>query len=104
MLHRENKITHYHESSAADLIKETMEYHGITQADLASRIGVSQKYVSDIVNRKQYLNEEVALRIESVTGISAKLLLGLDTSYKLEHAKQEAKKNSKAPLRRYSWA
>lgn len=43
MLHRENRIKKYHPSSAADLIKETMDYYSITQSDLADRLGVSQK-------------------------------------------------------------
>lgn len=43
MLHRENQIKQYHTSSAADLLKEVMDYYDITQADLAERIGVSKK-------------------------------------------------------------
>lgn len=53
MLHRENRIKQYHTSSAADLLKEVMGYYGITQSDLAKRIGVSQKNISDILNRKR---------------------------------------------------
>ena len=48
MLHCENRIKQYHTSSAADLLKEVMGYYGITQSDLAKRIGVSQKNISDI--------------------------------------------------------
>ena len=55
MLHRENKIRQYHTSSAADLLKEVMNHYDITQADLAARIGVTQKNVSDILNRKRFL-------------------------------------------------
>lgn len=54
MLHRENKIKEYHTSSAADLLKEVMDYYDITQKDLAARIGVSQKNISDILNRKRF--------------------------------------------------
>lgn len=89
MLHRENKIIHYHTSSAADLLKEVMEYYDITQEDLAQRIGVSQKNISDILNRKRFLTEILALRIEKVMGISSKLLLFLDTNYKIQQAKDD---------------
>ena len=34
MLHRENRIKKYHLSSAADLIKETMDYYSIILNDL----------------------------------------------------------------------
>lgn len=107
MLHRENKIVRYHTSSAADLLKEVMKHYNITQDDLAQRIGVSQKNVSDILNRKRYLTEVLALRIEKVMGISSKLLLSLDTNYRLQLAKDNnevADHNASSLfLQRYSW-
>lgn len=106
MLHRENKIKEYHTTSAADLLKETMACYDITQADLASRIGVSQKNISDILNRKRYLTPTLALRIEIVTGISSSLLLTLDDNYKLNLAKQKkdsAEHRSPLYLKRYDW-
>jgi len=86
MLHRENSIQRYHTSSAADVIKETMEFYQITQIDLADRLGVSQKNISDILKRKRFINEILALRIESVMGISSQLLLNLDANFKLHLA------------------
>ncbi|KRM49250.1 hypothetical protein FC58_GL000043 [Limosilactobacillus vaginalis DSM 5837 = ATCC 49540] len=85
-----------------------MGYYGITQSDLAKRIGVSQKNISDILNRKRYLTEILALRIEKVMGIPSKLLLSLDSNYKLQLAEQESKLNKEkgdSPLflQRYSW-
>ncbi|MBB1078491.1 HigA family addiction module antidote protein [Limosilactobacillus sp. STM2_1] len=108
MLHRENKVKQYHTSSAADLLKEVMDYYDITQADLAKRIGVSQKNISDILNRKRYLTAVLAIRIEKVMGISSKLLLSLDSNYKLQLAKKDsntANKEASSPLflQRYSW-
>ncbi|WP_302118268.1 transcriptional regulator [uncultured Limosilactobacillus sp.] len=108
MLHRENRIKKYYLSSAADLIKETMDYYSITQSDLADRLGVSQKNISDILNRKCFLNEVVALRIEKVMGISSELLLALDSNYKLRLAKENnevTKADSKSPLflQQYDW-
>ena len=108
MLHRENRIKKYHLSSAADLIKETMDYYSITQSDLADRLGVSQKNISDILNRKRFLNEVVALRIEKVMGISSELLLALDSNYKLRLAKENnevIKADNKSPLflQQYDW-
>lgn len=108
MLHRENEIKKYSKASAANLLKEVMEYYDITQEDLASRIGVSQKNISDILNRKRFMNERVALRIEKVMGISSKLLLSLDLNYKLQLAKEEEensenKRSSDQFLKRYDW-
>lgn len=108
MLHRENKIRQYHTSSAADLIHETMEFYQITQTDLAERLGVSQKNISDILKRKRFISEVLALRIEAVMGISSELLLNLDTNFKLHQAKQHADEAepqhpSDKFLKRYDW-
>ncbi|MEE8824554.1 hypothetical protein LASUN_22410 [Lentilactobacillus sunkii] len=109
MLHRENPIRQYHTSSAADLIKETMDVYHITQTDLAGRLGVSQKHISEILQRKRFINEVLALRIEKVMGISSQLLLNLDSSFKLRRAKDEEQANDDEQhqsdnfLRRYDW-
>ncbi len=108
MLHRENKIRQYHTSSAADLIQETMDFYQITQTDLAARLGVSQKNISDILKRKRFITEVLALRIETVMGISSELLLSLDTNFKLQQAKTVAKEptsqhRSDKFLKRYDW-
>lgn len=106
MLHRENEIVHYHTSSAADLLREVMEHYHVTQEDLAERIGVSQKNVSDILNRKRYLTAAVALRVEKVTGISSQLLLQLDVNYRLHQAREFADEpagHAEHYLKRYDW-
>ncbi|MFD1441496.1 HigA family addiction module antitoxin [Lacticaseibacillus hegangensis] len=92
MLKRENQIqlTDAGETSAADLIAETLEMYEITQRDFARRIGVSQKHLSQVLNHKAFISATVALSIEKVTGIPAKLLLRLDTNYHLKHAEKPA--------------
>ncbi|AMV69351.1 Transcriptional regulator, xre family [Pediococcus damnosus] len=107
MLHRENEIKKYHTTSAADLIRETMNYYKITQTDLADRLGVSQKHISEILQKKRFINENLALRIEAVMGISSILLLNLDSNFKLRLAKetpvQDMKNKSDKFLKRYDW-
>lgn len=110
MLHRENKIEAPSTTSAADLLKEVMDFYEITQVDFAKRIGISQKHLSEILSRKQYMSPVVAVRIEKVMGISSKLLLNLDADFKLHEAKAQLKKenvelkiNNPLFLQTYSW-
>ena len=108
MLHLNNVVKASHTTSASDVIKETMDYYHVTQVDLASRLNVSQKYISSILSRKSFITPEMALKIEHVMGISSKLLLNLDLSYKLHAAKEHLKfqiKNNHSPifLKKYSW-
>jgi antitoxin HigA-1 len=89
MLDRSNRIHAHHTTSAADLLKETMADFKITQTDLAKRLNISQKTVSDILNRKTFVNEITALKLQEVLGISSSLLLNLDINFNLEKATKE---------------
>jgi plasmid maintenance system antidote protein VapI len=92
-------------TSAADTLLETLQFYHITQTDFAERIGVSQKTVSDILNRKQFLSIELAKRVEEVTGIPAKILLRLDLEYRMVHKedKPDHTTHSDNYLKPYDW-
>jgi antitoxin HigA-1 len=90
------------EFSAADTVKETLEYYKITQKEFAFRLGISQAHVSDILNRRKFMSEELALKIEQVTGISAELLLRMDFNYQMEQI--DSLRNKLPELERYEWA
>lgn len=106
MLHRENKIRSYPYFSAADTIQEYMEYYNISNADLATRIGVTPEYISEFLQRKRYLTELDALRLSEVMGFSATFLLRLDSGYRMEQAKHNfahTENPSKLFLKSYPW-
>ncbi|GAB2021503.1 hypothetical protein RyT2_05770 [Pseudolactococcus yaeyamensis] len=85
MLNRNHKIAvDVSNFSSADTLKETMKHYQITQADLAEHIGVTQAYISDILNRKKFMSSEVALKIEIATGIPINFLLKMDSQYQLD--------------------
>lgn len=81
MLHRENKIREYHASSAADVIKEIMDYNKITPEKLSKESGVDFNTILDILNKKQFLNSDLALKIGKTLNVSDKLLFNLDKDY-----------------------
>ena len=81
MLNRNNKIQAYHTSSAVDLLKETMADFKITEDDLAKRLGINPEKVSQILNRKAFVDEKTAVKLQEVLGISSSLLLNLDINF-----------------------
>ena len=89
-------------TSASDTLKETLEMYGVTQKDFAEHLQISQTYLSDILNRRKFMSEDIALRIQQVTKISAKFLLQLDFQYKLEQMKNE--EEAYKELEPYDWA
>lgn len=103
MLNRKHKMTAPAVTSAADTLSELLAYHHIKQSDFAERIGVSQKHVSDLLNRKKFLNANLAVRVEQVTGLPAEFLLRLDINYKSAHHKEDNSGHSTKFLQAYDW-
>lgn len=95
------EIKEYHETSAADTLKELLDFYSITQTEFAERIGVSQAYISEILNRKKFMSSDVALAIEAATGIASEFLLRLDLSYQLAHQEKPAYVKN---IKKYDWA
>lgn len=59
---------------------------GITQSELASRLGVSFPRLNEIVRGKRGVTPDTALRLARVVGMSADFWLGLQQDWDLWHA------------------
>lgn len=62
-------------------IKDYIDEQGITQEELAKRLQTTPKYVSDLVNGRINLTEEMVLRLSIVFGTSTKMWLNLNQKY-----------------------
>lgn len=62
-------------------IKDYIDEQGITQEELAKRLQKTPKYVSDLVNGKINLTEEMVSRLSIVFGTSTKMWLNLNLKY-----------------------
>ncbi len=65
-----------------DTLKEVLEVKGLSQADLASRAGLTEKMVSQIVNAGTPITHEVAAKFELVLGISARFWNSRESIYR----------------------
>lgn len=73
-----------------NIIKEYLEEYGITQKDLAERINSSEKHISNVLNGKNRLTEEFALKLEKViVGVPASYWLNYETKYREQIAREE---------------
>ena len=59
---------------------------GITQSELAARLGVSFPRLNEIVRGKRGVTPDTALRLARVVGMSADFWLGLQQDWDLWHA------------------
>ena len=62
-------------------VKDYIEEQGITQEEMAKRLQTTPKYVSDLVNGRTPLSDEMALRLSIVCGTSVKMWLNLNQNY-----------------------
>ena len=58
-------------SPPGETLLETLETIGVSQAEFAGRIGLSQKAVREIIKGKAIITPETALQLECVLGIPA---------------------------------
>jgi HTH-type transcriptional regulator/antitoxin HigA len=52
-------------------IKEQLEDRGMSQKEFASRMNMSEKHISKLINGEVQLTTDVAIRLETVLGVSA---------------------------------
>lgn len=72
-----------------EMIKEEIEARGITQKELAEKMGVSYTVFNEILNGKRPVTTEYALLLEAALGIDAGIWLRLQTDYNMQKAKAD---------------
>ncbi len=70
-----------------DSIRENMGLLGMNQEELASRLGISIKHLSNVLNGKSPITYETALSLEFVVGASAQFWMNLESNYQLDKAR-----------------
>lgn len=72
-----------------ETLLETMEAVGMTQVDLARRIGRAVPYVNRIIKGLEPITPETALRLERVLGVPARFWNRLERNYREAEARRE---------------
>ena len=68
------------------LLKEFLEPMGLTQTELAERIGVSYPRINELVNGKRGVTPDTALRLAKLLGTSPEFWLNGQQVWDLWHA------------------
>lgn len=76
-----------------DSIRENMEALGMNQEELAARLGITTKHLSNVLNGNAPITYETALLLESVIGASAEFWMNLEMHYQLDQSRLERQKN-----------
>ena len=73
------------------LFEEFVKPLGLTQTELAGRLGVSYPRLNEIVKGRRSVTPDTALRLARVLGMSADFWLGLQQDWDLWHAMNDPK-------------
>jgi len=74
---------------AGEFLEETLEEIGMTQVELANRLGRPIQAVNEIIKGKKSITSTTALELEDVLGIPSHIWLGLESEYQIVIARQE---------------
>ncbi len=83
-----NNLEPFEPTHPGEVIKDELEYRGISQKQLAQKIGVSGSLLNEVLNGKRSLNTHLALLIAAALDIDAEPLLSLQTKYDMIMAKR----------------
>ena len=85
-----NNIASFEPIHPGEILKDEIEFRGISQRQLAKQIGVSYSQFNEMLNGKRALNSEMALLLEAALGIEAQPLLRIQLDYNLQQTKNNS--------------
>lgn len=83
-----NNLEPHYLTHPGEVIKDELEFRGISQRRLASEIGVPPSQLNEVLNAKRPLSAEMALLIGQALALDPMPLLSLQMKYNLLSAKR----------------
>jgi len=84
-----NNIEPAYSTHPGEVLKEELEYRGISQRKFAAQIGVQYTLLNEIVNTKRAVNAPFAMLVEAALGIDAEFWIKMQTRYTMQTAKKD---------------
>lgn len=85
----------YSPTHPGEILKEEIEYRGISQKNLSKQMGVSYSMLNEILNAKRPITETLALCFEAALGVEAEMLVNLQTRYNMQVARKDNRLKSR---------
>jgi antitoxin HigA-1 len=84
-----NNITPFEPVHPGCILKEEIEYRGISQRKLAAQMGVAYSVLNEVLNAKRPVTTVYALLFEALLGIDAGIFIRMQADYNLQIAKKD---------------
>ena len=79
----------YKPTHPGEILKEEIEYRGISQRKLSEQTGISYTMLNEILNAKRPVSETIALILEAVLGIEAEMLVDMQLRYNMHNVRND---------------
>lgn len=76
-----NNFKPYEPTHPGEVLKDELEFRGISQRGLAKQLGISYSALNEMLNGKRALNPELALMMEAALGVDAAPLMAMQNEY-----------------------
>ena len=76
-----NNLKPFQPTHPGEVLKDELEYRGISQRRLAKEIGISYSAFNEMLNGKRSLSPELAMMMEAALGVDAAPLLAMQNEY-----------------------
>ena len=84
-----NNLTPAYPTHPGEIIKDELEFRGISQRKLAKDMGIRYTVLNEILNGHRPLTEKTALLFEAALGVDPEPLMRLQTKYNMLTIKQD---------------
>lgn len=78
-----NRLTPAYPTHPGEILKDEIEYRGISQRKLAEQMGMQYSVLNEILNAHRPLTEKTALLFEAALNIDAEPLMRLQLKYNM---------------------
>lgn len=85
-----NDMTPAFPTHPGDVLKNEIEYRGISQRQLAEEMGIAYSALNEILNARRPVTEKTALLFEAALGVNAEPLLKMQMRYNLQSTKNDS--------------
>jgi antitoxin HigA-1 len=79
----------FYPTHPGEILKDEIEYRGISQRKLAAQMGISYTVLNEILNARRPLTANTALLVEAALGIEADTLMRVQTKYNMQTARKD---------------
>ena len=87
-------------SHPAEIILDTLPALGLTKVEFSKALGISRNTLYNLLDQKQGVTAEMAVRLENVVGSSAEFWLGVQSSHDLWKVRKMLQPKNSRPAKR----